>query len=809
MADLFSLFIKPASSGVSTYDFWHRKIAFGSELPPALVRGGNLFSPYTHLEASSVDNADVFAVIKGTLSVNPPSSLLLEELESKNNQFTSDLPVIYLVPDTIKLHEIYKDSFILNYVNSSSYNLSEPLESRFYIDDLKCFVYFNLDLDELRNALFTSETDDAKWKAFLSGEEKILVKSGDSLGKAGKPYLLSPDNNVRQFSFGVLSKYGVHDPGFFCEIAGQAVLRDDPNNQNPLLFNELANNVLGVYWPVIPSTDNPDVVGVERTFPYSVLLQYKNDANLSYSQWRALGDRQKAIYLKRLLRRTRPSLAPADTPHFEFNMNDIHNVFQLEAITEFYANFTDPWKKGTTPKLPGSDGYRRVNFLPLYGSVANVAGKEVKLELPPEHVLCLPTKEVQLTDPNAPFSIIFPERDILTLYDDTKRTYKSYRILNFDPNTHVLELDEAPQVNGTSSWSISGCPILVLIDAFGARIDGKKAVKIDDTTVRINFDDDFFEQQKKCLKQTNSNFDTFGLISVDNPEYEHEFRIKSIEVNEDHAILKIYKKELNHMINDSPWCIPAGIGGKQIYNAFPKTIDGKFDNYDGVLFMVLDGRIDGIFPWSSYTSRDKTGQGLSSIRGNAFYHVISFLSTNIFINFSFKVLDEISGIPSSPFIRDSAPYWNNAYDGVRENRYYFSSPVKPDSVNLGSLPSSVNGKTKIRLHHGCTKRINGSEGCCVSPKFDVARQKLIEHYIRQEKDFPFENDSTESELRLIRITYSDNGNSTCNNKRIQYSTFINNCYPTPTNNQRELWDSRIQGFFWLIRPDELPEGEIS
>ncbi|MBL8624654.1 MAG: hypothetical protein JNK64_25320 [Myxococcales bacterium] len=110
-----------------------------------------------------------------------------------------------------------------------------------------------------------------------------------------------------------------------------------------------------------------------RLYPWSTLQSLAARYNLGQasSQWRTIGNNQKALYLDRL--RVRVGHGGTSTaPPFEFNDTDLHNVFQLEAIVEFYANFNDPWKVGATPVSSSTPS--------LSGAAARSSGNWVSLE---------------------------------------------------------------------------------------------------------------------------------------------------------------------------------------------------------------------------------------------------------------------------------------------------------------------------------------------------------------------------------------------------------------------------------------------
>jgi hypothetical protein len=165
-------------------------------------------------------------------------------------------------------------------------------------------------------------------------------------------------------------------------------------------------------------------VGAERIWPWSALLAYKCANSLPYSAWRALGNLQKNQYLDQLMARVRPPNAPANTIPFEYDVDDMANLFQLEAVTEFYINAADPWAD-SGQLLSGDDpaAYRTTNLLALYGSAAQVNGTSVTLD--------------DQFDATRDLGLIVPGRDTLLLEAEPARAHKQFRIRSREQQAHV------------------------------------------------------------------------------------------------------------------------------------------------------------------------------------------------------------------------------------------------------------------------------------------------------------------------------------------------------------------------------------
>lgn len=165
---------------------------------------------------------------------------------------------------------------------------------------------------------------------------------------------------------------------------------------------------------------------------------------------------QKALYLERLRKRTGHAYIGSTAIAFEFNNPGWRNRIQLEALVEFFMNFTDPWLSRppyipgvNEPRSPGS-GYITVDLRTgwhlilvdsfggrLTGYAATAAGNVVTLD--------------GLTAP----SKINRNFDTIYLPNDTARASKTYRITAVDDVRRTVTLDGRPTFTGGSSrWHI-------------------------------------------------------------------------------------------------------------------------------------------------------------------------------------------------------------------------------------------------------------------------------------------------------------------------------------------------------------------
>lgn len=788
MPELFALFMRPPA-GSASYAAWRERIAFGADLPAGMREVG-VISVVAHMQVNDLVAADVYAAVAGVLSTRPPGPVATCEARPLRLDGTALAPVpvnLYLTPTFAKLDPAYGHA-LAPLLHAVAHSPAERTDTARGVEALRWFEYGNLDAEEMKIALCPSVTtskgrsavcNEKAWADFLAGNGEIHVRAGQKLGRAGTAYLAGSSAGALQMWFGVMAEAGPHDPGFFYQAAEGSLLAADAP-----LAAAARNGPLRVRWPLIPVGTAANVIGANHLLPYTALLQARNDLDLTYEQWRAVGDRQKALYLAQLLMRFRPDLAQAGVRRFAFNMRDQHNVFQLEAVTEFFMNYPDPLKAGAVPVLPGAAAYRMVNLLAPYGAAAQVNADTVTL------------------DGTQDFTRIVAGRDVLVLDSDTVRTHHKYRILAADPNLRTVTVDAPPTVTAAGPWRISPRPSLVLIDPLGARVRGATATRSAPNTVTLR---SVTPAQRKRLGQINPNFDTIALGDAD-AGTRCDFLITKVTLpNGGDPQLTL---EANPVLpaGGSRWAIPAGVEGFQgpVTPPSKKTTYG-WDHYDGMMFAVLGGRIAAAFPWSSYTSRKDGGSKSSSIRGNRYYHVRSFLSAKAAINVAFMVTDEtslhygrvtakgveaagqpfagrtyvevdfdlaatlaakggngravffasgddlfhkipVAGVSTSKnriYVRNvsrslvpdqPAGAWLFLYDGVHEAAHYFANPVAPDTAPADEIPQAK-GKALIRLHRGSTYSSTGSEGCQVSPEFCGLREVLLDHHLDELVDF--------------------------------------------------------------------------
>ena len=107
-------------------------------------------------------------------------------------------------------------------------------------------------------------------------------------------------------------------------------------------------NLVGTDWPVLPVSSLVDALAATRTqlYPYPVLSWARRKVDGFADLWRSVGDGQKALYWEQL--RARSGHSSSGQP-FTYNTDEMGNLFQLEAVTEFFMDWVEPSTPGTSP----------------------------------------------------------------------------------------------------------------------------------------------------------------------------------------------------------------------------------------------------------------------------------------------------------------------------------------------------------------------------------------------------------------------------------------------------------------------------
>jgi len=525
---------------------------------------------------------------------------------------------------------------------------------------------------------------------------------------------------------------------------------------------------------------------------------------------------------------------------FQMRQQGWHNVDQLEAVVEFYVNFPDPWAAGLAPLQPGDAGYTTVNLRPIKGADAHAdgGGNWYKLDntVDLSFVLANPLpaqNPMEAAFPADAATYPAPRRFLYSTIefeaDTSPRLSKRYRIAAVQTNQQrvQIDLDGAPapifKDNATSSkWTIHNPTTMVLIDPVGIRqyqgmprLGGAQATVVQ--PLRATDPQILDLDHAPDLTRINPRFDTIYLRS-DTNNTRKPFRAYRIVDPPAGVVLNANQVCIDGSPTlsggSSAWHIPAGLSADEFpgppfaYNLNPPAARRHlgFDHYDGLLFLVHDGKVIYQYRWSSYTSRqhgiwelnppDKTAfgtvsgwdQAFSSIKGNRPYSYESFFSGGAFRNFCFAITDIVPG---------NTGLAHRADDRCLDAKYFFGTPlanghldsvVTQDLVAAGAFP----GKTQIRIHRGnegapvasgC-----GSDGCVVSPNSALMRWDLTALY---EDDYQAFHGPNSGDPQLLQI---------CSNTACENGLAVGWPISAPIPNTD--WNRKLSGVLWIIRPDE-------
>lgn len=731
------LFIRPPYQPTDTpAGPWTRVYSYGVD---ETASGATAVRSHTLLRSSG--DARVRAAAAGKISMRPPG-LLASAPTQELDPIGPDEPL----PDTINFYLHISPAT----TNQRAFrNQAAPLSG------LEGFAYFNIETASLETTFGAlldgvvqppgSITRSEIVNRFVRGVLDLPVKGGQFIGVASTT---GAPTGTRQVGFAAQSQHGPVDPSHVYDW-----MRDFVEDSQLELDQLLA--LMPKRWPLIGSNLGRDEA-IDSTrnalYPMPVLEELRNRLLLSRAEWRQVGNNQKRLFQNRLLRRVGHWSGENLPPAFEFDDADWRNIFQLEAVAEFYANFDDPWKPGAQPRFLMDPAYILVDFLDLEGEMATVSGNVVML------------------DGNPPLDQVWVQRDTLVLESDVNpaRQGKTYKITKVNPAAGTVSLDGTPILTGgLSRWKIRKRPTVVLIDSFGARLKGKGA------TVSGTAGNVITLGGTSDLGKINPHFDTVYLPS-DTARGSRTYRITHVD-----ATARTLTLDGNPVLDSgsSAWQIPGGIGGEvpafdQPYNLGPnnppsRPDDRGNDHYDGAAFVIDSGSVKGRVRFSSFTSRahpvgDST---TSSVRGNRRYQIRSFRSGKAFLNYCFKVED-----PG----RD---------DTVAEARHYFPEKVTRD----------LDGKKLIRLHRGNRSMANSgsnSEGCLVSPSFYELRMLLIDAY---QDEYQMLHAPAVRDAEVGKAAELDH------EKVLKlYGGTIKGGL-SPGN-----WSDKIFGTLWLIRPEERP-----
>ena len=725
---------------------------------------------HSHAAVRTTGNGEVITASDGTLSMNPTTT---QAVEGGPAQPVTTTPAEgEPLPTTVTLY-LHLAEHLAN--NTQFRDRSNGL------NNISGFAYLNIETTSLETRL-GPQLDAATLPAgsgtlnrnqraalFVRGQITLEIEAGDIIAVASTQ---NAPAGERHLGFAVLNDHGQIDPAHSYNWMREFVTEGQPAVDQLL-------ELIPVRWPVIDPTLTPaEAIASTQNqlYPMSVLNDIRVSQGLNAAQWREVGDNQKTLWQARLLKRSGHAPADSTAAVFEFDDEDWQNLFQMEAITEFYNNFNDPWRpylpRTTGENVPGNaitidfttgwhvviiDGFGARDTSQLTGTAAVSEGRIIKL------------------DSGVDLSRITTGTDHIVLDTDRGRLTKKYLINSFDNETDTMMLDGTPDlVDNKSEWHIDlnnggtlrGLMATVTRDRIRLDIPPVPGGAIDQ------------------LSRVNKRFDTVYLPN-DRIRPSKTYRILDID-NANDIITIDGEPDLDG--GQTAWHIPAGLSGElpalgyDLHGGPHAAIRG-YDHFDGALFIIKDGTVRGTGPfrWNTYTKRHNVArsQNLSSIRGNQHYDFASYRSGNAFKNYSFLVRDH-----------------GEAYDGVRENQFYFGREhhdtdysVTPDSAAPGTNPVDGGpGKTEIRLHFSINNDAGcSSAGCVVSPVYYAFRQLMVQLY--QVDYAAAHGGANNADINQI-------GNATTR----PASEALYNANPAGTLG----WRNELEGNLWIVRPNERP-----
>lgn len=275
----------------------------------------------------------------------------------------------------------------------------------------------------------------------LRGDLGIQVTTGHTIGTASPANVATPLSNPHEFAFAVHNDAGAVDPAAFYDDMREFV--DDAQSDIDDFITLTPKN-----WPLIPdnaSLANAIVAASVTVFPYSTLTRYRNASQLTNQQFRSLGEAQKYLYWQQLHYRFSTRIANSAQPPFEFNDDDAANIFQLEAVVEFFLNFTDPLLPGAIPRKP--------SLGTITGTNATALGFWVTLN------------DADVVD----FAQIVANEHFVYLPGSTTKTSRSFRIVDIDPTNKAVRLHQAPNLGtAASSWVVDLYKKVDFLDPYGS-----------------------------------------------------------------------------------------------------------------------------------------------------------------------------------------------------------------------------------------------------------------------------------------------------------------------------------------------------
>jgi hypothetical protein len=319
---------------------------------------------------------------------------------------------------------------------------------------------------------YRSELDDEKLvDSLLGGLLDVHMGGGEPIGLGAQ----TPDGN-RSVEFAVLTNFGPVDPVYFYGLKSVIVGGPDSDAPNPAQLGSFVQLTDGPTWPVFnPGASNETLIEEtnDEPVPFAVLEAMRGVKSFTAEEWRTVGDNQKSVFTDRLLARTGNWDGDDPPPAFSFDTLDWKHLFQLEAVTEFYANFHEPWAENAEPRDSASLTEPGDGSDPLAGTAASIAGSDnwsTTLDLDAE---------------SANLERLLPNVDHIYLVADENRSGRTYRIVEIDADNERVAVrgDVDFGDDAQSEWEIPYTVTVNFLNPAGETAtvqDGSNTVQLDD-----------------------------------------------------------------------------------------------------------------------------------------------------------------------------------------------------------------------------------------------------------------------------------------------------------------------------------------
>ncbi len=376
------------------------------------------------------------------------------------------------------------------------------------------FAYGNVDVSTLQETLEASlgsgrlsqaivppgaMSNEEIMDKFLVGGVDLAVQAGDVIGL---PALASVQASPPEWRFSFYVYTSLFDP----EQAPPYLSLGTTGPVDPAAFydemrdfvadgSEMVDALLGhapKTWPLLPGSGYSLSDAIEETavhvYPMPVLRTFAWEQTLTEEQWTQVWGNQKALYRRHLLATVDPdrldAQAQADAqgmPRFSFNDSDAYNPIQLEALVEFYVNFSDPYGPVdyvadpndayapiTRPLSPGDAGYQTVELgqgtgwhliiIQSFGARKNLAGSDAAANGSTIELLTQ-AERIEDLDQSLPvmYSLMRVNAGFDTIYldGDTARASGVYRITGVNASSYTVTVDATPDLGSQpSAWRI-------------------------------------------------------------------------------------------------------------------------------------------------------------------------------------------------------------------------------------------------------------------------------------------------------------------------------------------------------------------